>query len=38
WKPSERRESKIVFIGREMPKDLLLQGLAACVVGGRLST
>ncbi len=30
WKPGEKRESKIVFIGRDMPKDLLLDGLAQC--------
>jgi G3E family GTPase len=31
WKPGEKRESKMVFIGRDMPKDLLLAGLAQCV-------
>ena len=31
WKPGEKRESKIVFIGRDMPKDLLLDGLSQCV-------
>ena len=31
WKPSEKRESKIVFIGRDMPKDLLLAGPTKCV-------
>jgi G3E family GTPase len=31
WKPGEKRESKLVFIGRGMPKDLLLDGLAQCV-------
>jgi G3E family GTPase len=31
WKPGEKRESKIVFIGRDMPKDVLLDGLAQCV-------
>jgi len=31
WKPGEKRESKIVFIGRDMPKELLLDGLAQCV-------
>jgi G3E family GTPase len=36
WKPGEVRESKFVFIGRDMPKDVLLEGLAQCVVGARL--
>ncbi len=31
WKPGEARESKMVFIGRDMPKETLLQGLAAFV-------
>jgi G3E family GTPase len=31
WKSGEKRESKIVFIGRDMPRDLLLDGLAHCV-------
>lgn len=31
WKPGEPRESKVVFIGRDMPKDVLLAGLAGCV-------
>jgi G3E family GTPase len=31
WKPGEKRESKIVFIGRDMPKEVLLDGLAQCV-------
>ena len=31
WKRSEKRESKMVFIGRDMPKDVLLAGLAQCV-------
>ena len=33
WKPGEVRESKFVFIGRNMPKDVLLDGLAQCVAG-----
>jgi G3E family GTPase len=33
WKPNDKRESKMVFIGRDMPKDLLLEGLAQCVAG-----
>lgn len=32
WKPREKRESKMVFIGRDMPKDVLLAGLAQCAV------
>jgi G3E family GTPase len=31
WKPGEKRDSKMVFIGRDMPKDVLLDGLAQCV-------
>jgi G3E family GTPase len=31
WKLGEKRESKMVFIGRDMPKDVLLGGLAQCV-------
>jgi len=31
WQADEPRESKLVFIGRDMPKDILLQGLAQCV-------
>jgi G3E family GTPase len=30
WKPDEARESKFVFIGRDMPKDVLMEGLAQC--------
>ena len=33
WKPGEKRESKMVFIGRDMPRDVLLDGLAHCVSG-----
>jgi len=31
WKPDELRETTIVFIGRDMPKDVLLAGLKLCV-------
>ncbi len=31
WKPGEKRDSKMVFIGRDMPKSLLLDGLAQCL-------
>jgi G3E family GTPase len=30
WGPGELRESKMVFIGRDMPKQALLDGLAQC--------
>lgn len=30
WKPGEKRESKMVFIGRDMPREVLLDGLAHC--------
>jgi G3E family GTPase len=33
WKPDERRESRLVFIGRNLPKDLLRQGFEACQAG-----
>jgi G3E family GTPase len=33
WKSGETRESKLVFIGRDMPKEVLLKGLAQCVAG-----
>jgi G3E family GTPase len=33
WKPGDVRESKFVFIGRDMPRELLLDGLAQCVAG-----
>ena len=36
WKQGERRESKIVFIGKDLPKELLLAGLAQCVAGAPL--
>ncbi|MDP2768928.1 MAG: GTP-binding protein, partial [Giesbergeria sp.] len=31
WGPDEQRETRMVFIGREMPKDVLLAGLQLCV-------
>ena len=31
WKPGERRESKVVFIGRHLKEDELRQGVASCV-------
>ncbi len=35
WRPGETRGSKMVFIGRDMPKDVLLDGLAQCVATSR---
>jgi G3E family GTPase len=35
WKKGEARNSKMVFIGKDMPKDLLLDGLAQCVAGSK---
>ena len=32
WLPSERKNSKMVFIGIDLPKDILLQGLDGCLV------
>ena len=31
WNPGEARESKLVFIGRDLPKDVLIEGLQQCV-------
>jgi len=30
WKPGESRESRFVFIGRNLPKEILIEGLAQC--------
>jgi G3E family GTPase len=30
WQAGEKRESRLVFIGRNLPKDLLEQGFQAC--------
>jgi G3E family GTPase len=38
WKPNEARETKIVFIGRDMPKEVLLLGLSQCVAVGSEAT
>ena len=35
WQRGDMRESKMVFIGRDMPKDALLAGLAQCVATAR---
>jgi G3E family GTPase len=31
WAPGEKKQSKMVFIGIDLPKDILLQGLEQCV-------
>lgn len=33
WKPGEARSSKMVFIGKDLPRAMLEKGLAQCVVG-----
>lgn len=32
WAPGEKRASKLVFIGIDLPRDVLLQGLEQCLV------
>src|SRR5512134_2862764 len=32
WVPGEKKQSKMVFIGIDLPKDILLQGLEQCLV------
>ena len=32
WLPNEKKLSKMVFIGIDLPKDILLQGLEGCLV------
>jgi G3E family GTPase len=32
WAPGEKKTSKLVFIGLDLPKDVLLQGLEGCLV------
>jgi G3E family GTPase len=32
WAPGEQRGSKMVFIGIDLPKDILLQGLEQCLI------
>jgi len=32
WAPGEKKASKMVFIGIDLPKDILLQGLEGCLV------
>jgi G3E family GTPase len=31
WAAAEKKGSKMVFIGIDLPKDILLQGLEACL-------
>jgi G3E family GTPase len=31
WRPGEKRESKMVFIGKNMPKDSIMSGLSQCI-------
>jgi len=32
WRPDEVRQSKMVFIGIDLPRDILVQGLSQCLV------
>jgi G3E family GTPase len=32
WKPDETRQTRLVFIGRDLPKDVLREGFDACRV------
>ena len=32
WLPGEKKQSKMVFIGIDLPKEILLQGLGQCLV------
>ena len=32
WEPGESRHSKIVFIGRKLPRDTIVKGLEQCLV------
>jgi G3E family GTPase len=32
WQPGEPRQSKIVFIGRSLPRDTILKGLEQCLI------
>jgi G3E family GTPase len=31
WTPGEKKHSKMVFIGVDLPRDILLQGLEQCL-------
>jgi G3E family GTPase len=37
WEPNEKRESKMVFIGRNLPKRIFVEGLAYCVADAEKS-
>lgn len=30
WRPNEKRESRLVFIGRDLPREILKQGFEGC--------
>ncbi len=32
WKPDEKRLSKVVFIGRDLPEQAIRDGFQACLV------
>ena len=38
WLPGEKRESKMVFIGRNLPKRIFVEGLAYCVADAGTTT
>jgi G3E family GTPase len=38
WKPGDKRESKIVFIGRDLPQEAIISGLDGCVAARSRST
>jgi hypothetical protein len=31
WMPGEKKQNKMVFIGIDLPKDILMQGLEQCL-------
>ena len=31
WKPDEKRDSRIVFIGRNLPEEKIREGFAGCI-------
>jgi G3E family GTPase len=31
WKADERRESRVVFIGRELPEQMIRDGFESCI-------
>jgi G3E family GTPase len=33
WKPDEKRESRLVFIGRELPEAMIREGFEHCIAG-----